>query len=304
MNIDAIQLWAAAESVLAATHFATFSLNQTHPTESYILRQAVGLDVESVVPQVYGGYSNPNGVGDTFRHMAFKPREIAMRVKLNPQWASGETPSSLRSSLYRMISYSRSGMVELRFMLAGTSVAYIQGFITKLESSLFSDETEVSITISCPFPFLQGSNLVSLTTGLDAPDVTLTDDISSAPHGFKMKITIVDQYDTPFRIYQRYGGSGTDDVSAPFIIDKQFQANDVIYFSSIGNNKYLYFTRGLTTKHITDKIRKNSIWPIMFPGTTKLYFRFAGTDPDPGDAWNPDDITIDYITYRHHFWGL
>jgi len=302
--IDAIQLWTAAESTLAATQFATLSLNQADPTESYILRQALGLDVDGVVPQVYGGYSNPNGVGDIFRNMALKPREIALRIKLNPQWASSETPSSLRAQLYRMIAYSRSGMVELRFMLGGVSQAYIQGFITKLESSLFSDETEVSITILCPYPFIQGSTLVSITEGWVSPDLTITDSISTAPHGFMMKFTIVDQYDTPFRIYTRYGGSSSNDLSAPFIIDKQFRANDVIYFSSVSNNKYLYFDRGATRKHITDKIRKNSIWPTMFPGTTKLYFRFAGADVDPGDAWNPDDITIDYINYRHHFWGI
>ena len=71
-----------------------------------------------------------------------------------------------------------------------------------------------------------------------------------------------------------------------------FLVNDVLHFSSDYGAKDLYVTRGSVVTHLIDKIEPGSIWPVLFPGATEIYFVNFGKF-----TWN-------YLEYHSAFWGV
>lgn len=285
MIIDAIHLYSAAEISTNPVSFAQLSLNHADLTQSYIVQEAFGLDADEIVPSYYGGFST-----DKFHNMSLKSREVTLRIKLNPQYASSQTPSSLRDALYKLIAYSRTGLVELRFMNGATQVANIRGFIKKFEAALFSENPEVQITISCPYPFLRGPDTIELAgaSGVTVPNPTLVDSLSNAPHGFKMRLTTTGTVGPTFTIQGKYGSGGVWPFSMTGLT---FSTGAVIWFSSEEDDKYFYYVYGGITTHISDLLLLNQVWPIMFPGSTQLGF-------------SSSNFTINSITFRPHYWGV
>jgi len=287
MIIDAMHLYSAATEIESAVSVAEFSLDQAAISEPYILLSAFGLDVDEVIPQFYGVYSS-----DAFYNMALKAREVVLSIKLNPQYGTAETNSSLRDALYKVIARNRTGLVELRLMNGATHVAGIKGFIKKFETSIFSPESVVQLTIECPFPMLRGPSYVELAgvSGVTVPTPNLVDDLSTAPHGFKMHLTFTGTVPYSFTVQ---GKAGT--TAYPFTINlvtsDPFKLADELYLSSEQDDKYLYMIRSGTITRLADTLAVNSIWPMMFPGETELEF-------------SSSLVTINSITYRPHYWGV
>lgn len=282
MNIDGLRLYSAATESVGAVSIAEFSLDAADLSQSYILQSVTGLDVDEIIPQFYGTYE-----GDAFYNMTLKPRTVVMRIRLNPQYNSAETPSDLRDALYRVISANRTSKVEIRLMYEGSPVAFVQGYIRKVEASLFEATTEVQLTIECPFPFLRGVSYVELEgdAGVSVPSPTLIDDLSTAPHGFKMELAITGTLSS----LTIQGKSGTTEW--PFEVMQSFASGDDLFFSSEPDDKYLYRVRSGVTLLLADKLTVGSVWPLMFPGETEI-------------AFGTSSLTIESITYRPHYWGV
>jgi hypothetical protein len=286
MNIDGIHLYSAATELTSAVKFAELSLNQADLSESYILHSAFGLDIDSIIPQFYGGY-----LTDQYFNMSLKPREITLKVRLNPQLDNNETPSTLRDALYKLIGVSRTGLSEIRLMNGATHVAFIRGFISKFEASLFDRDTDVQITFNCPYPIFRGPSYIELagTGGVTVPSPTLVDNASTAPHGFKMQLTFTGSVATSFTIQGTYSTT-----IAPFKLLRAsgdpFPSGYSIWLSSEQDNRYVLGGTG-TGVPIADTIDANQIWPIMFPGSTQIGF-------------SSSLVTINSITYRPHYWGV
>lgn len=291
MRIDAIQLWSAAERgedgvvTVPAYRFITFGLGYSDHTNPFIIEDASGLDMEDIIPQFVGGFYE-DGVTDHYFDMLPKERLIALKLQLNPNFQAGLLVADLRDTLYRMISYSRTSLLEVRFMYQGTQVANVRGQLVKVESPQFTETPKALLNIACPFPLLRGPNYIQLAPDLEAPTPTLVDEQSTAPHGFRMKLTFIEDHHSTLNLKGKYGSTTWD-----FKIDKWFNEGDELYFSSERDNLYLYMIRpGDPRKDLSDKILMNQVWPIMFPGETQL--------------WVTNDVTIDSLTYRPHYWGV
>lgn len=293
MIINAIQLWSAVESSGTDVSFAELSLDKADLTESYIVEKILGLDADTIIPKFYGNYSD-----DEFYEMSMPPRDVNLKIQLNPQYSEGETPSSLRDALYRAISYSRTGLVHLRLMLGAVQVAYIQGFIKKLESDIFTANPNVEMIVECGFPFLRSPTYTDIAgdPGVTPPNPTLIDSLSTAPHGFVMELQFTATVATSFTIQ---GKSGT--VEWPFKILRPdgdpFVSGDRLYLSSERDNKYLYMVPNGSDPGegddvlLVDSIDINPIWPIIFPGENQLGF-------------STSNVLINSLTFKHHYWGV
>ena len=287
MIIDAIHLYTKDYST--STKIAELSVNKADLTQSYILQGSVGLEAPDFSPQFFGT-SNSGAI--RYYNMRPETRQVAMRIRLNPQGA-GVSYSSLRDTLYKIISSSMLSNVELRFMLSTTEKARLTGFITKFESDIFSESPSVQLNMAFPDPFLKDPTLVSVT-GLNLSNPVITDSESTAPHGFSMQITLAA---TVAKLILQKSPEWYFTVNG-----FTFASGDVINFSSVQNNKYLYVMRGTTRFDIVDKLAPGSTWPIIFPGSNTFNIVMEnpiGTALTPASTWS-----FTSFSYAKTYWGI
>lgn len=266
---------------------ASFALRKESSRSRYMVRQIIGLDADDIVPKFYGfGLASQN----KFYDFGLRARELVIRVILNPTFSLNEEYADVRDSLYRAISATRHGLVEVRLFSGAASLAKIQGFVTKLEAGYFNKTPEAQLTIRCDQPLFRGINPVRLV-GAEIPltnPLRLADSQSTAPHGFTGDVTITAAI--PSVVVQ---DKETDpDWKLTITPSGGFLVGDVLHFSSDYEEKTLYLTRGGTQIPLLDKIATGSIWPMIFPGATEFYFT------------NRSSFTWNYLEYHPAYWGV
>ena len=262
MRITAVEMYSARfeESV-------NFSLRDRDSSAQYMVRTILGLDAEEITPKFYGWGSN---TGLKFYDFGLKPRDIVIRVILNPNIKLDESPADIRDELYRAISSDRTGRVVLHFKSGGTVISRIFGFIVKFEVPYFVQLPEVQLTIRCDDPMFRAINPVVFTAtelGTTNP-IRIPDSLSTSPHGFSFQVTFKAAASS-FTIQDLATNPEWKFKVTPAA---PFASGDVLCFSSDYSNKYLYMVRGGTTTHLMDRIEPTSIWPILFPGANELHF--------------------------------
>ena len=267
----------------------SFSLQGSDPNAQYMIRTIIGLDADDIVPKFYGW-----GIGgeNRFYDFSLKPRDVVLRVVLNPRAKLEETYSEIRDDLYRTISANRTGIVKLHFNSGATTVSSITGSIVKFESAYFNKLPEVQITIRCNDPIFKAINPVIFgpTELFTTNPVHIPDSLSTAPHGFTAQFTfktatptftIQDDPTTPeWKFKINWGANG------------QFEVGDVLYLSSEYSNKYIYIIRAGVTIQLANLIEPTSLWPILFPGQNEFYI--------------PEIDTFDWneLKYYASYWGV
>jgi hypothetical protein len=249
----------------------------------YNVKAINGLDADEIVSQFYGA---PGTV--SFFNMVMVKRTVVALMELNPDYAASESPASLRDRVYKMIAASRKGLVHIWFKNEDTVVATISGYFGKVEAPLFTDTPEIQLTIACDEPLLKAPDLVSIPViALDPTLTVITDDISTAPHGFKFEMS----FSAPVASFIM---SDPDDDDWEFVVTPSggFLIGDVLYYSSEYNDKYIYIVRGGNTIQVADVIQMSSVWPVIYPGENKFAIS-SGASMD----W-------DEITYYPTFWGV
>lgn len=292
MNIDNIDIVTANGVAL------TLSFNDPTAQNPYQMKNLYGLDADEIVAE-FAGYSPE----DTTNHnLSLKKREIVMRIQLNPNFAF-QTYAELRDNLYRVISSGRSGLLTLNFKLATTTLASIQGFVTKVETPISTEVPEMQITVNCPDPRL----VAPLPTVLDPSSFggafSVSDAVSTAPHGLRMGITwtavsghqpavrISDTENNPTWSFTLRLGDLLDTGVYDFVIGDELEIN-----TNYGE-RGVWMTRGGIRYPIADRVDRNSAWPMIYPGDNDFYIAAGGGETQGIWTW-------DYFEYDHTFWGI
>lgn len=279
------------------TEVANFEFENPSPTDSFIVRGIEGLDVPEVVPKFIGFGAN----GSKQYEFYIPPREIVIRLILNPNLQISQSFSSLRDDLYRTIAAYRGSEISLRFNAGIPWYAYILGMITKIETVQFSKTQEVQITLYCEDPVFRGYSSTRLETdgsptGLDP--YVLVDSISTQPHGFEIALVFTAPK-AAFSIQDVVVNGPEPDWVFNIVYD--FLEGDILTINSRSDIRSITVRReivpgfpllGYNTIGIADKISPYSFWPLIHPGTNKLIFS------------DPDAVTLDYIEYAPEFWGI
>lgn len=257
----------------------SFNFTPRNQFEKYMIRGITGLDSDELVPRFYGFglQTGPNRYYD----VGMKPREIAIRLALNPNYLNLESTSDLRDDLLRMISATRTGEISLRFNSGASAVAKLDGFIIKFESAYFEALPEVQLTIRCDDPILKSVEPVIYDGDLaEYPDIplvqaltytgslTIPDKLSTAPHGFLIKGIFDHSTTGHFKIRD---ADAEADADWQFDIDYAFSVDDELVICSIANQKALYVNTP-TQLYLMDLLSADSVWPVMFPGANTFYF--------------------------------
>lgn len=280
----------------------TFSLRPGRTDSKFQVRQILGLDADDLIPRFYG-FGHELGVDPPRRFYDFgmNPREIVVRVTLNPRFELDESYSDIRDEMLRAISASRTGEVTLLFNYVGTNVAKIDGFITKFEVPHWTALPEVQMTIRCEDPVLRGANPIRYenmdpaftASGSGVGQLVMGDNLSTAPHGLTMQVTIGVETGT---ITIQDAELDTDwkmIIGAPIVgLEDAFQIGDILTISSESKIKAAYVERAGSTYNLLDKIHAGSQWPIIFPGFNEF--------------WVPQAASLDfnYVEYYPAYWGI
>lgn len=251
---------------------------------SYNVKDITGLDADAIVSKYYGSSGSGN---DQFYNLMIEKRDVVMRIGLNPEWANASY-SELRDDLYKLISSSRTGLIDIWFMNESGVVAVLSGWVTKFESPQFVKSPEVLITVKTKDPMLKALDPVTVSVvGLVPADTNIQDHVSSAPHGFDFTLTFTAAKATLI-IGDPHDSSWTFKVTPA----GGFLNGDVLHCSSDPNDKKLYVVRAGNTIYLADKIAAGSVWPIIFPGDN--HFSLS----------TPTNIAWTAISYFPTFWGV
>lgn len=252
----------------------------------YLLKGIAGTDAEEIIPMFYGQGSESH---EKYYDMKMPARELVIRIGLNPNYQLSQRAGDLRDNLLRMISSKRGGLIQIRLNDGAVSTAAISGFITKFVGPITGKEPEAQITIRCDDPLFKAltpTNAI-LASIADSP-FTVIDPVSTAPHGFKMKVAFSANH-SDFVMVPTGGSPDWE-----FQIDYDFLTGDELYISSDTDDKHVYRVRSAATLHLADLIVPGSIWPIMFP-EEENEFTITGHN---------DDMTIDEWYWYETFWGI
>lgn len=282
MKLTSVEIHPAHSSDVAVLSFRNPS-----SINPYNIKSILGLDADAIIPKHYGPFGSSK-----FYNLSLMNREVVLKIGLNPNFSLSKSYSDLRADLYRMISSSRTGNISLYFKNGDEIVAAISGFVSKFEAPLFEKVQEVQITITCSEPMLKSLTAFVQEAGSFASDILTVDDTqSTAPHGFTAAINITANIPS-------LSISDPDDDSWIFAIvppGGTLLSGDIINFSSVYNDKYLYIIRhGTFTTYLqlADSIAYGSVWPIIFPGENTLILTSS-----PSVKW---------ISLSHYptYWGV
>lgn len=200
-------------------------------------------------------------------------RNLTFKLGLDPDWVT-ETVRSLRTRVYSV--FMTKSLVNMRFrMLDGLEVT-ISGRVESCESSMFSEDPEVDISIICDSPDFIDPNPV-LVNGVTTSGSTSTNFpyVGSVETGVVFKL-LVDRDIDAFTIYH-IASDGTPqkmDFAADLIAD------DVLTISTVSGSKYATLSRLGTDSSILYAVDPTSSWFELTPGSNDIRV-YATGDPVP-----------------------
>lgn len=277
MRVTSIGLWVEEVEVASFSYEDPMSLNP------YMLRAIVGLDADELTPGFYGFGA---GSGRKFYNVERPKPTIVMRIVLNPNSELKMTFSQLRDQLYRVIAANRNAGVVLRFYSGATVVAQIECGATKFEVPHNSQTPELQITVKGRDTLLRSPNPVYLEAAdlSTTNPIEITDGSSTAPHGFEMEFDFT-AATSQFRIHD-------EDDEWGFEVVYDFQIGDKLYISSVTTDKVVKVIRGGVTTFLGDKIKPDSIWPILFYGQNFFVIDELAS------------VDISYVQFHAAYWGV
>ena len=87
-------------------------------------------------------------------------RQIIATVGLSPNWDIGQTAEELRTILYGLLTPRYGAMVRAEIHNDGSTVAFAQGQVSKMEPAIFTQDPAVVITLDCDYPYLLAPSII------------------------------------------------------------------------------------------------------------------------------------------------
>lgn len=275
----------ALELVANDANAISLGLRQPSVKEQYLAKAVYGLDAQEIIPKFY---ANGLDTGDKYYDFVMRPRELVMRTVLNPNYILNERAGDLRDELYKMISSNRNGELKIIMRNGTTAIGQLFGRVTKFEVPHFSKIQELQMTLVCEDPFIRAIADTELEEDLlgPGPSYEINSAVSTAPHGCVIVMEVTTNT-TSFILTEQ---AADYDWKFQVSYSPGFQVGDIITISSVYNDKYVKFLRGVTETHIADRVTSGSQWPMLFPGVNTLY-RNA-------------QVKLTKVAYKNAFWGV
>lgn len=289
MKISSVELVPANSS-----ETIELSFKDPQGLNKYNVRTITGLDVDQINRRSYVSQYSGSSRQTRFSNLTPEKRSISVVINLNPDFGAGDTYSDLRDDIYRLIASSRTGMLTLQFKNGTSVIATISGYVNKVEAPQFEKNQNVVVFLDCEDGLLRAPVATSIdVSSLDPADTVITDSLSTAPHGMTFALTVLTDTTSLF-----ISDPNDVDLTWSFKVTPSggFDADDVIYFSSIYNDKYIRIERPVLGDwdiiYLADLIEAGSSWPIIFPGENHFAIE------------NPTHFEWTEIKHYPTYWGV
>lgn len=207
-------------------------------------------------------------------------RNIIVSLGLEPDYRYGSV-QELRSRLYKF--FMPKSRVSLRFYTSEGLTVDISARVESLESKLFTQEPEVSISLLCFDPnfIVVTSVVVSHLTVANATEDVLNY-AGSVETGFIFKM-LVNRNLAGLVLYNKLpnGELLTFNFSSPLV------AGDLLEISTVSGSKGAHLTRASLVSSVLYGVSPESNWINLFPGINKIRVLAEGA---------PIPFTIEYTT--------
>lgn len=230
------------------------NIRDAKPTDSIIVEKIEGLGPPDV-DLFMGDYARDGGF---YSGRRVPPRTVTITLKLNPNYALGESVSGLRTMLYKAFLDPYIGSDSPSLILKDDEFPdrYLLGFTEKFETEVFSNETYAIVTMRCPNPFLWDMQ-VSTKPGA-GPSIPFTY-LGSAETGLELRATVtVPTSYLQFVLNSPAYGTLLLSNSGGFLVD------DKIYIDTRPGSRKIQLTRTVNGSAITQDIlftkSSNSKW--------------------------------------------
>lgn len=246
-------------------------------SEKFIVKNIDGLGPVPTT-SLYSGYVDRDGGFYAGGYAA--PREIALTIGFKPGYAAGESVSSLRRELYKYL--PREGPVEIRIVGDRLPPVKAVGYVTKLESAIFSKDPDLVATIVCPDPYLSALTATSLVLSTANGNLTLLG-TSTAPTGYRITANYEGEVPTGFKFQTKdvAAQSGTWLWKLVYTSNTSIGLNNISYTMPTNSYFRLDSNRGAKTIETYDPastlwvpmntgISPTSTWPLINPGQNQF----------------------------------
>lgn len=246
------------------------------PSDSFILKAADGLGP----PESDVSISSSIELGGVFMGRRTHSREMVFRVGLNANYKLGQTPESLRTTLYGLLTPSEFQFVRTQFMDGLTVVAVVVGYISKIEIVPFTKDPEVQIVIQCPDPYLSAPDEITKNTGIKNPFEV--ENAGTAPTSFNMEVIFNQNLDSWVL---------TDSRNWKMNFEYAFLAGDILRFNTRPGQRSIERVRGASTANLIYTLSADSKWLILRGGVNEF------TPSSGAFSWG-------YVKYTPQYWGI
>lgn len=190
-------------------------------------------------------------------------RDIKLRISFRPDYAL-TTVKALRAELYRF--FMPKSQVDLGFFLNDGPGVRINGYVESFETSLFTKEPAVDISVHCLDPdFYDPAPVVvdGMSTASEE-ELTIVYD-GNVETGFLLNFS-AGRVVTEFDLYNRLENGGLQSLEFATHLD----VDDELEISTVPGSKYATRINGMTRTSVLYGISPQSVWLKLFPGINHI----------------------------------
>jgi Phage tail protein len=207
--------------------------------------------------------------GQQYQSARREPRNIKFRISFEPDYEAFSV-MVLRNQLYQFF-MPKTAIIMTFYMNTGANFT-INGVVESFETSLFSKEPVVDISVMCFDPNFYDPDLVSISgNSTDTPAEILVPYDGSIDTGMVFKIN-VNRSLSDFSIYHR----GPDDTISTLQFTAPLLAGDGLKIDTSVGSKEVTLTRAFTESSILYGMTAQSVWLRLYPGDNYIRFYAVG----------------------------
>ena len=223
--------------------------------------------------------------GAQYQSSRRETRDIKLRISFRPDYAL-TTVKALRAELYRF--FMPKSQVNLGFFSDDDSGVRIHGYVESFETSLFTKEPAVDISVHCLDPDFYDPTPVVVDGMSTASEDELTFVYDgNVETGFLLNFS-AGRVVTEFNLYNRPENGELQSLEFASYLD----LTDEFELSTIPGDKYATRTQGTSRRSVLYGVSPQSVWLKLFPGINNIRLYEDG---------EPFSYTI---TYTNRYGGL
>lgn len=223
-----------------------FPIQDAKPSDKYIFKGADGLEPTGMTNFL----SRPRYGKGQYLGREPLPRQVTLKVNINPDYTAGESVQQLREDLYSLMNpmFTYGDKVNFVLMDGSTYLTKNWAVVKSVEPSLFSRDPYIQIVLEFLDPYFTGYEPIIVPGGSEPGETLSTTTLAfnnkgSAQVGFGFQIKITANIPS-------WGMFGPD-LKPYMVITYPFLANDLLSVSTIPGSRSVVLTRnGVNTSII------------------------------------------------------